>query len=173
MLNFGGILRFIHAKIFIPLLEIRQHRRRGPQNLQRKHHLVVVVHLPGPFQRGLVTAVQLRQAGQVGFQSINFLVGQRHVFNVGDGRAQLFQRALGGKLPVHLLPDVGQHPGDVALVGQQFRLAAAVDPAVILQNHRRKPVNGAEGHLPGQLRPKTGGKAAAHLVGGGHCVGHR
>lgn len=53
----------IHAKIFIPLLEIRQHRRRGPQNLQRKHHLVVVVHLPGPFQRGLVAAVQLRQVG--------------------------------------------------------------------------------------------------------------
>ena len=63
VLNFGGILRFIHAKIFIPLLEIRQHRRRGPQNLQRKHHLVVVVHLPGPFQRGLVAAVQLRQVG--------------------------------------------------------------------------------------------------------------
>ena len=95
------------------------------------------------------------------------------ICNVGDGRAQLFQCALGGKLPVHLLPDVGQHPGDVALVGQQFRLAAAVDPAVILQNHRRKPVNGAEGHLPGQLCPKTGGKAAAHLVGGGHRVGHR
>ena len=172
VLNFRGVLRFIHAEIPVPLLEIPQHRRRGAQNLQRKHHLVVVVHLPGAFQRGLVAAVQLRQVRQVGVHGLDLRVGQRHIFDVGDGGAQLFQRAFGRKFAVYLLPDIAQQPGNIALVRQKLGLAAAVRAAVILQNHRRKPVDGAECHLCCQLIPEPRGKPAAHLVRGSHRVGH-
>ena len=43
----------------------------------------------------------------------------------------------------------------------------------MLQNHRRNSVQRAELRACRQLGTEPGGKPAAHLVGGGHRVGHR
>ena len=77
---------------------------QGAQNLQRKAELVVVVHFVRGLQRLLVAAVQVGQILNVGFQFVQFRVGQAHIFNVGDGRAQILDRALGGVLVVCVLP---------------------------------------------------------------------
>ena len=86
------------------LMERRRNRGRTAQDLQRKAELVVVVHFVRGLQRLLVAAVQVGQILNVGFQFVQFRVGQAHIFNVGDGRAQILDRALGGVLVVCVLP---------------------------------------------------------------------
>ena len=104
MLHLGGILGFIHAEILIPLPERLRHSGRTAQDLQRKAELVVVVHFVRGLQRLLVAAVQVGQILHIGFQFVQFRVGQAHIFNVGDGRAQILDRALGGVLVVCVGP---------------------------------------------------------------------
>ena len=104
MLHLGRILRLIDAEILVPLAERRRNRGRTAQDLQRKAELVVVVHFVRGLQRLLVAAVQVGQVLNVGFQLVQFRVGQAHIFNVGDGRAQILDRALGGVLVVCVLP---------------------------------------------------------------------
>ena len=104
MLYLGRILRLIDAEILVPFAERRRNRGRTAQDLQRKAELVVVVHFVRGLQRLLVAAVQVGQILNVGFQLVQFRIGQAHIFNVGDGRAQILDRALGGVLVVCVLP---------------------------------------------------------------------
>ena len=104
MLYLGRILRLIDAEILVPFAERRRNRGRTAQDLQCKAELVVVVHFVRGLQRLLVAAVQVGQILNVGFQFVQFRVGQAHIFNVSDGRAQILDRALGGVLMVCVLP---------------------------------------------------------------------
>ena len=173
VLDARGILGFVHAEVTVLLPEPGPHRRHGPQDLQGVDHLVVVVHPALALEFRLVAAVKAGQVGQAGLQRRDALLVQHAVFDVGDDGAQFFQRALGGVVAADAHVQLGQQAGQLPLVGDQAGLLAAIAAAVILQHHRRQAVDGAEGHACGRPLPEAGGKAAAHLPGGGHGVGHR
>ncbi len=172
VLDLGSVLGFVHTEIAVPVLKIPQHRRHSFEDLQGKDHLVVVVHPAPALQLRLVAVVEGGQIGQVGLQGRDALLVQGHVLDVGDGGAQLLEGAVGGVVLRHLLVELGEQTGQFPLVGHELGLLPVVAAAVILQDHRRHPVDGAEGQPLRQLRPEPGRKPGAHLPGGGHRVGH-
>ena len=172
MLHAGGILRLIHAEIAVPLTERGCHGGRAVQDLQRKAELVIVVHLVPRLERLLVSAVQLRQIFKVRLQLVKLGIGQAHILNVGDGRAQLLEGAFGGILMVDALPQLQQQRRCLSLALQQVGRCAAVHPAVERDDARRHAVDGAEFHPRRLGLPEPRGKPGAHLLRGGHRVGH-
>ena len=66
VLQLGGVLRLVYAKMTVLRLKIRQNAGRCPQNLQSKDHLVIVIHPVLRTQGGLVAVIQLRQVVNVG-----------------------------------------------------------------------------------------------------------
>ena len=150
MLYLGRILRLIDAEILVPFAERRRNRGRTAQDLQRKAELVIVVHFVPRLERLLVSAVQLRQIFKVRLQLVKLGIGQAHILNVGDDRAQLLEGAFGGVMtnedvevirkdgtsvevrigaepgdPVLAIPDLLPH---LAAAQSQKPLGTAVDP---------------------------------------------
>ena len=172
MLHAGGILRLIHAEIAVPLTERRRHGGGAVQDLQRKAELVIVVHFVPRPEGLLVSAVQRRQILKVRLQLVKLGIGQAHIFNVGDGCAQLLEGAFGGVFMVDALPQLQQQRRSITLALQQVGRGAAVHPAVERDNTRRHAVDGAELHPRRLGIPEPRGKPGAHLLRGGHRVGH-
>ena len=171
MLNFGGVLGFVHAQVLPARPQPGQQIRAAPQDAQGIDHLVVVVH-PLMLPHGLaIGAVEGREIAALYLQLIQFPVGKHLVFGIGDGGGQALDGAFGGKLPA-LGPEQFGQQGAFAVFFQQRKGGAAVFLLIQPDDPAAHPVDGAELQPGSFFGAEERGVPLPHIPRRRHGIGH-
>ena len=172
VLDLRGVLGLIHAEIPVAPLKLLQDPGVLPEDPQGIDHLIVIVHPPALPEHLLIVPENFGELHPSTWTWASSSLVSIWFFSIGDGGHQGLHRTLGCKLsrlrPVQLpqerpplprvLPQVKGRPPQPALIGADDLAAHAVDGTELQPLRRRLP--------------KKGGKAGAHIPGGGHGIGH-
>ena len=172
VLDLGGVLGLVHAQIGVSPPPLLENLGIAPQNLIGVAQLIIVVHEP-PLPQGLVVGlVDGREVDAVDVHAVQVGPAGQAVFYIGDGGLDGLDGGLRGVLLGEIaadLPDKGGLPSGVLQQIKGLLVHQLLAPA---DDGGAHPVDGAEGQPLRQLRPEEGGKAPAHIPGGGDGVGH-
>ena len=182
VLDPGRVLRLIHADVLVLILEVRQHLRHFAQNVQRIHHLIVVVHqmlLPQPPVIALIDlpdidlTVRLPQGAPLAAaQLADLLLRQHLVFDVRDQRPHIPKVCLRRPGLLHLLINLGQNTGRPLLIRHQLKGFLSQHPAVIADDPGADPVDGSKLQPQSQFLAKKARKPAGHVARSGNRISH-
>ena len=172
---------------------MRQHLRHLPQNRQRVHHLIVIIHqvlLPQPLvvpliNRPNINAVRLPQrsalsdalsavppAAVPAAQRANLPLRQHLVLDISDQRPDVPQIRLRRPRLLHLLINLRQNTAQPLFIRNQLKGLPPQHPAVIADNLRTDPINCPKLQPRRQLLAKKARKPAGHIARGGNSIRH-
>ena len=182
VLNFGRVLRLIHADVLVLILEVRQHLRHLSQNIQRINHLVIIIHqmlLAEPPVVLLIdcTDVNLtvripKRASLAAPQLADLLLAQHLILDISDQRPHIPKVRLRRPGPLHLLINLRQNTARNLLIRHQLKGFLPQHTAVIADDLGADPVNGPKLQPRRQFLAKKARKPAGHVARSGNRISH-
>ena len=172
MLDFGRVLRLIHANVRKSRLKRIQYVRILAQQAPGIAELVVVIHPLVVDEQPVIRRIDRFKRGlAVQLDLFAFRFGRHVVFRITDlqqhGLHDVFGRKLAGLLPV----DIGYNLR-LCVGRNQGKGCAVVTRFIFADDLGAHAVDGAEFQLIGQAVSENGNKALPHILRGRNRVGH-
>ena len=172
MLDFRGILSFIHTKVTILLLKAVQNIRETAQQCERIDHLVIIVHDMPAAKLGLIAPEEFGQAGNGPFAGVDLVLCEHHVFDKGNCGTDFAQCAVFGVFFVDGLIQRAQNPAAFSVFSEKGKRLFAQSGSGIGYKLGGDTVDGAKLQTPCQFFTKEGSESAPHVLCGGPGIGH-